>query len=78
MKKAVISGGYSLSELEELYENIETLYTINFWKLSEGGIESSNKLIAIIYDQILEKHKDFLKTSIPLINVKRKWECYIR
>ncbi|AZJ21769.1 hypothetical protein CT694_19830 [Bacillus wiedmannii bv. thuringiensis] len=72
MKKAVISAGYSLSELEELYENIETLYTINFWKLSEGDIESSNQLIAIIYEQILEKHKDFLKTSIPLINVKKK------
>lgn len=72
MKKAVISAGYSTNDLAELYENIETLYKINFWKLTEGEIKSSNGLIATIYEQFLEKDKDFLKTSIPLINVNKK------
>ncbi|PED69143.1 hypothetical protein CN680_12155 [Bacillus pseudomycoides] len=72
MKKAVISAGYSQNDLMELYENIETLYKINFWKITEGDENSSNRLITEIHEQILEKSKDFLKTSIPLINVNKK------
>jgi len=72
MKKAIINKGYNLNDLEELYDNIERLYKINFGKFVGGKIKTSHEFVATIYEQIVEKDKDFLKISMPLVNANRK------
>lgn len=73
MMKALTSAGYKLDELNQLYRNIERLYHIYFVKFVEGNeIKSSNDLVAKIFENIIEKDKQFLKTAIPFIDANKK------
>ncbi|WP_066065230.1 ABC-three component system protein [Neobacillus soli] len=72
MKKALISKGYNLEDLRELYTKIEHLYGIFFNKLVEGEIKNSNQLVNKIYEQIIEKDMNYLKTTIPFLDAIKK------
>lgn len=72
MIRALISKGYNLDDLNELYSNIERLYRIYFVKFIEGEIKSSNELVVKIFENIIDRDKEFLKTTIPLIDANKK------
>jgi hypothetical protein len=72
MIRALISKGYNLADLNELYSNLERLYRIYFVKFIEGEIKSSNELVVKIFENIIDRDKAFLKTTIPLIDVNKK------
>jgi hypothetical protein len=72
MLKAIVSNGYSLDDLNELYRNLERLYGIYFVKFVDGEIKSSNELVTTIYEKIIERDKEFLKSALPLIDANKK------
>lgn len=72
MIRALVNKGYNLEDLNELYSNLEHLYRIYFIKYIEGEIKSSNELVGKIFENILDRDKEFLKISIPLIDAKKK------
>lgn len=72
MIRAMTSRGHDMEELNQLYENIKRLYIIYFNKLIEGEIKSSNDLVNKISENIIDRDKEFLKTTIPLIDANKK------
>jgi pimeloyl-ACP methyl ester carboxylesterase len=72
MKKELISRGYSLEHISDVYRKIEKLYIIYFMKFMHDEIESSDQLVATIYEQIIERDREFLQTSISLIDAEKK------
>ena len=72
MIKAMVSKGYSLDDLDELYNKLERLYRINFVKFVDGEIKTSNELVYTIFENIIDRDKEFLKTTIPLIDADKK------
>lgn len=72
MVRTITNQGYSLDDLEELYGNLERLYHIHFVKFVEGEYKTSNELVNKIFEDILDRDKEFLKTTIPLVNVNHK------
>ncbi len=72
MVKAIINQGYSIEDLDELYGNLERLYHIHFIKFLEGEYKSSNELVNKLYEDILDRDKEFLEATIPLIKVNQK------
>ncbi|WP_408010168.1 ABC-three component system protein [Pseudalkalibacillus sp. A8] len=72
MVKAITNQGYSIEELDELYVNLERLYNIHFTKFLDGEYKSSNELVNKLYEDILDRDKEFLETTIPLIKVNQK------
>lgn len=72
MIRSMISKGYDIEELDQLYNNLERLYRIYFNKLVDGEIKSSNELLNKILENIIDRDKEFLKTAIPLIDANKK------
>ncbi|KXJ37388.1 hypothetical protein AX282_20520 [Bacillus spizizenii] len=72
MVRALVNKGYSLEDLNELYINLERLYRIFFIKFIEGEIKTSNELVVKIFENIIDRDKEFLQTTIPLINANKK------
>lgn len=72
MIKSLLSKGYDLADLNQLYRNLERLYRIHFIKFTEGEIKSSTDLVNKIFENIIDRDKEFLKTTIPLIDANKK------
>ncbi|MEC1621596.1 hypothetical protein P4T79_06530 [Bacillus mojavensis] len=72
MVRALVNKGYSLEDLNELYINLERLYRIFFIKFIEGEIKTSNELVVKIFENIIDRDKEFLQTTIPLIDANKK------
>ncbi|USK36474.1 hypothetical protein LIT25_27325 (plasmid) [Bacillus sp. F19] len=72
MKKLLVAQNIELEKLNVLYDKIEQLYTNNFIKYSNGRITNSDELITTIYDEIISKDKDFLKSFTPIIGELEK------
>lgn len=72
MIKSLTSSGYDLANLNELYRNLERLYRIHFVKFIEGEITSSTDLVNKIFENILDRDKEFLKITIPLVDANKK------
>lgn len=72
MVKSLSQQGYNFDEINELYNNLEHLYTIEFIKFVNGKISSSDELITNILEIIINKDKDYLNISIPFINANQK------
>lgn len=72
MVRALINKGYSLDDLNELYSNLERLYRIYFVKFIEGEIKTSNELVVKIFENIIDRDREFLQTTIPLVDANKK------
>ncbi|MER2192611.1 MAG: ABC-three component system protein [Solibacillus sp.] len=72
MLKVLLSSGYSMDDLKQLYKNLERLYLLNFMKLTEGTIKSSTELVTTIYEEIIKNDNNFLNITIPLIDANKK------
>lgn len=72
MVRALVNKGYSIEDLNELYSNLERLYRIYFVKFIEGEIKTSNELVAKIFENIIDRDKEFLQTTIPLVDANKK------
>ncbi len=72
MVRALVNKGYSIEDLNELYSNLERLYRIYFVKFIEGEIKTSNELVAKIFENIIDRDKIFLQTTIPLVDANKK------
>ncbi|MBU5347005.1 ABC-three component system protein [Paenibacillus lautus] len=72
MRKLLVHQSIGLEELSALYSQIEYLYSLEFGKLLSGALKDSNELVTNIHQSILEKDREFLKTTIPLINAYHK------
>lgn len=72
MVRALVNKGYSIEDLNELYSNLERLYRIYFVKFIEGEIKTSNELVVKIFENIIDRDKEFLQTTIPLIDANKK------
>lgn len=72
MVREIISKGFSIDDLDNLYKNIERLYLINFAKFMDGQIQTSTQLITSIFESIIDRDRTFLKTAIPFIEANKK------
>jgi len=72
MRKALISQSIHLKELESLYAQIRSIYTIAFGKLLSGEITTSNALLTLVHENIKKEDKEVLKSTIPAINYFQK------
>ncbi|MED0901386.1 ABC-three component system protein [Bacillus nitratireducens] len=72
MRKALISQSIHLKELDSLYAQIRSLYTMAFGKLLSGDITSSNELLTLVHENIKNEDKKTLKSTIPALNYFQK------
>lgn len=72
MVRALVNKGYSIGDLNELYSNLERLYRIYFVKFIEGEIKTSNELVVKIFENIIDRDREFLQTTIPLVDANKK------
>lgn len=72
MKRLLVSQNIDLGRLSTLYDKIEQIYTNEFVNYSNDKIKSSDELIQKIYEEIINKDKDFLKSFNPMIGELEK------
>lgn len=72
MVRVLVNKGDSIEDLNELYSNLERLYRIYFVKFMEGEIKTSNELVVKIFENIIDRDKEFLQTTIPLVDANKK------
>lgn len=70
--KYLLSQKINFSHIEALYTKINYLYSIHFGELLSGKIKDGTELVTVIHGKILEEDKDFLKSSLTMIDALQK------
>ncbi|APH04175.1 ABC-three component system protein [Bacillus weihaiensis] len=70
--KYLLSQKINMSHLEALYTKIKHLYTIHFGELLSGKIKDSTELVTVLHGQILKQDRNFLKSSLTMIDALQK------
>jgi pimeloyl-ACP methyl ester carboxylesterase len=72
MTRYLLSRKIEWSYIESLYTKIKHLYSIYFGQLLSGKIKDSTELVTVIHEKILEEDRNFLKSSLTMIDALQK------